>query len=82
LQNLFFALCEKREFGELGAPFSRAMVSPLPSLFVAAYSYEYLSTLDSTDHDVIQDTKSIKWGLSWHGIYFAFMLSPFSDLST
>ncbi|MBW1796769.1 MAG: hypothetical protein JRJ38_20535 [Deltaproteobacteria bacterium] len=28
----------------------------MPSLFVAAYRYEYLSTLDSTDHDVMQDT--------------------------
>jgi len=46
----------------------------LPSLFVAAYRYEYLSTLDSTDHDVVQDTGCVKPGLSWHGIYFAFTL--------
>ena len=37
--------------------------------------YEYLSTPDSTDHDVMQDTGCVKAGLSWHGIYFAFTLS-------
>ena len=37
--------------------------------------YEYLSTLDSTDHDVIQDTGCVKAGLSWHGIYFTFTVS-------
>ncbi len=37
--------------------------------------YEYLSTLDSTDHDVMQDTGCVKAGLSWHGIYFVFTLS-------
>ena len=48
----------------------------LPSLFVD----EYLSTLDSTDHDVMQDTGCVKAGLSWHGICFAFTLS-FVNLS-
>ena len=33
------------------------------------------STLDSTDHDVMQDTGCVKAGLSWHAIYFPFTLS-------
>ena len=47
----------------------------MPSLFLAAYPCEYLSTLDSTDHYVMQATGCVKAGLSWHGIYFAFTLS-------
>jgi hypothetical protein len=35
---------------------------------------KYLSTLDSTDHDVMQDTGCVKAGLSWHGVCFAFPL--------
>ena len=30
--------------------------------------YEYLSTLDSPDHDVVQDTGRVQASLSWHGI--------------
>jgi len=34
-----------------------------------------LTTLDSTDHDVMQDTGCVKARLSWHAIYFPFTLS-------
>jgi len=40
----------------------------LPSLFVAAYPYEYLSTPDSTDHDVMQDTGCLPAIAAYAGI--------------
>jgi hypothetical protein len=43
---------------------------PLEHILPIPIIYEYLSTLDATDHDVMQDTGCVKAGLSWHGIYF------------
>jgi len=37
--------------------------------------YEYLSTLYPPNHDVMQDTRCVKAGFSWHGVYFPFSLS-------
>ena len=34
--------------------------------------YEYLSTLYPPNHDVMQDTRRVKAGFSWHGVYFPF----------
>jgi len=37
---------------------------PLEHILPIPIIYEYLSTLDSTDHDVMQDTGCVKAGLS------------------
>ncbi len=36
--------------------------------------YEYLLTLCPPNHDVMQHTRRVKAGLSWHGVYFPFFL--------
>jgi len=59
----------------LRQPQSDTTKDSVPSLFVAAYPYEYLSTLNSTDHDVMQNTGCVKAGLFRHVIYFAPTLS-------
>ena len=59
----------------LGQEFSQPIEHILPIPII----YEYLSTLNPTDHDVMQDTRCVKASLSWHGIYFASTL-PFVNL--